>query len=365
MRDLGREVLTYPRRRADGSPLILFGRRRQWLPAFFCATLLPCYAITARAGSTAGTFDKGTSINSGQPNNNSGGASLIYLGQDAENGHIRGLIHFNLPSSLNARDLITGATLNMTTSSLAFGPPTAATVNVYRITENWGQGNGAGMDPISGDYTYGSACTVGGATWNQPFCAGTPWASAGGSIAGLSASATMPGIGGASVQWNSAGLASDVQYWVDGNNNYGWLLYSSTEVTAGSVQAFTKNPQLNLSYACKSAFLDTGSGCTTCTAAAQTACVTAESGNTCNDSGPPSTTYSCTCGNAAYTADPTGTSCIDKNECVPNHCTDLGDTQAMCTDHVAPATGYDCTCDAGFAAIAGTCSDDIFGNGFE
>lgn len=354
MRNFSREVLVY-------APC----RRRRWLPFLLCVVLLPCCAIIARADSTIGAYDKGTFINSGQANNNSGGASLIYLGQDLENGHMRGLIHFNLPASLTSRNAITGVTVNMTTSSLFFGPPTAANVSLYRLTENWGQGNGSGMDPITFDYTYGSTCTVGGATWNQPFCAGIPWVSAGGSIAGLSASAAAPGSGGSAVQWNGTGLASDVQGWVDGSSNYGWLLYSSTEGTPGAVQAFTKNPQLNISYSCKSGFLDTGSGCTTCTVAAQSACVTGEAGNTCNDSGPPSTTYSCTCGNAAYTADPTDTNCVDKNECVPNHCTDLGDTQAVCTDHVAPATGYDCTCDAGFVAIGGTCSDDIFGDGFE
>ena len=307
-----------------------------------------------------------TFINSAHPDSNNGGASLLYLGQDFEEGAMRGLIRFDLSPSLTGRITVTACTLSMTTSSLVLGTPAAATVYLERLTQSWDQGNGAGVDPFTGDYTYGSACAVSGATWNQPLCSGVAWSTVGGSVAGLSDFASAPASSGSLVQWKSSGAISDVQGWFDNpSSNYGWLLQSSTETTYDTVQAFEKNAPLSVSYACKIGFQETAGGCTTCTATAQDACVALQTGNTCNDSGPPSTTYSCTCDNAAYTTGPDGTSCIDKDECIPNQCIDLGDTQAVCTDHVAPATGYDCACSAGFVAIGGTCSDDIFGDGFD
>src|SRR5207302_1296093 len=44
-------------------------------------------------------------------------------------------------------------------------------------------------------------------------------------------------------------------------------------------------------------------------------------------------------------------SCVDNNECSPNHCLGAGDTGATCTDHVAPATGYDCNCSDEFWTV--------------
>lgn len=335
--------------------------------AFLSAALLAFCNVPAYAGSTSGTFASGTFINGIRPDNNNGGASLIYIGNDFDGGSMRGLIRFNLPSTLNERSLITSASLTMTTGSYNFGsPPAAATVYLQRLTESWGQGVGAGS--LNGDFTEGSACTPGGATWNQPFCSGVGWTTPGGTVSGaISGSASVPATTFYSVNWNTPGMASDVQAWAEGSaGNYGWRLLSSTESTYYAIQPFAKTATLGITFACKAGFLELANGsCTTCTAAANTACVTSQAGNTCNDSGPPSTGYSCTCGNAAYVSGPDGTSCVDNNECSINHCTDDGDATAICTDHVAPDTGYSCTCDAGFVPADGTCIDRIFADSFE
>jgi hypothetical protein len=114
------------------------------------------------------------------------------------------------------------------------------------------------------------------------------------------------------VQWTGGGLPNDVAGWVASpNSNFGWLMVSSTESSTDMVQAFSRSSQLMLSYSCKPGFLETLNGCTTCTVAAQNACAVSAAGNTCNDSGPPSTTYSCTCNNPAFSLGPGGTSCTD------------------------------------------------------
>jgi hypothetical protein len=83
-----------------------------------------------------------------------------------------------------------------------------------------------------------------------------------------------------------------------------------------------------------------------------TACAIGAAGNKCNDQAAPSTSFTCTCGNAAYI--PSGNSCIDPNDCSPNHCLDGGDASAVCTDS-SPAAGYTCACSAGFTSNGVTC----------
>jgi plastocyanin len=351
-------------------PYLRFARLRQprcrELAFLLCIAGLAS-APAARAGSANGTYAAGTFINSAYPDNNNGGVAAIDIGNDFSDGSMRGLVRFNLPAALNERASITGATLTMTVTSVPpDGSAAAATVAVERLTENWGQGNGAGAQAF-GSYTAGSACTGSGATWNKPLCSGAAWATAGGSVAGVvSASAFVSATPGTTVQWNAAGMASDVQAWADdATSNHGWRLRSSTEASFDLMQAFSKAPQLVVTYSCKSGFLETASGCTTCTTSAKAACVISQAGNACLDSGPPSTTYSCSCNNAAYATGPGGTSCVDKNECAVNHCTDFGDAAAACSDHVAPATGYSCLCSDGFVASGGTCVDYIFVDGFD
>jgi hypothetical protein len=120
---------------------------------------------------------------------------------------------------------------------------------------------------------------------------------------------------------------------------------------------------------CTSGYQSTGGTTPTCspinacTAGANTSCVTGQTGNTCVDEPPPSATYHCSCGNAAYTG--TGTlSCTNKNECSPNHCSDGGDvgSSVACIDKPAPQTGYTCTCDAGFSFNGTTCVSSCSGS---
>jgi MYXO-CTERM domain-containing protein len=79
-----------------------------------------------------------------------------------------------------------------------------------------------------------------------------------------------------------------------------------------------------------------------------TNCVTVgHASNSCALNGPGA--YLCTCNDPAYVADVTNQHCVNKDECMPtNHCTDGGDSGAVCGDHPAPATGYDCTCSSDF-----------------
>jgi hypothetical protein len=317
-------------------------------------------------GTSADTF-----INSAHTNNNNGASTTFFTGQSGQGGVMRGLLRFDLPAGLQERVTVTSATLTLTMAGLGSSGTTsgtAATETLRVVTQSWAEGNGAGTAMT--EYTVGDACggAVSGATWNQSNCPSTNWSTAGGTVAGSTSATgntTAIPVGSPFVLASStnAGMLSDVQAWIDmPSSNFGWRISSSTEATSGQAQRFyskeaggSLGPSLSVSYACKSGFADTGSGCTTCTSAALAACVSSQSGNSCNDPGAPSATYSCNCSNAAYASAPGNTACVDKNECAPNPCVSGGDSTASCTDQVAPATGYSCTCSAGFGFNGTTC----------
>ncbi len=330
----------------------------------------------ARAGSGTGSLSGETFIHSRFPGNNNGGCPYVTIGYDGAAGQIRGLIEFNLPQPVPGyagRTTVTGVILqNLVVTNLPNG--TAGTAETYfaeRLSGSFLQGNGCGAQ-ASTTYNAGVACgsVSFGATWNASNCV-TGW-TAGAPVSG----GAMANTFGGPLGWDSGGngtncsnlpqLCADVQAFLDGGVVTGGWRIRNTELTAGHAQALTHSGTLAFNWSCKAGFFDTGSTCTTCTAAAKTACVVTcpstggactsgqPSGNSCNDAGPPSTTYTCTCNNPAYTGTGT-TACTDFNACVGNPCASSGDTSATCIDAVAPATGYSCSCNTGFTYNGATC----------
>ena len=359
-------------------------KRRRGLSGAVCAGLLLGGGLSSCLGSGAPELSASTSsalsqsiaptddtfINSAFPDNNDGASNSIYTGQNGKAGVMRGLVRFPMPGALQGRVTVTDVQLTMTLRALGSGAPTAGIETLNAVTQAWLQGNGIGNTQMS--FTVGQTCSssVSGATWNQSDCAGAPgmgttWTAAGGTVVvGASATASSPATVGAAVVWDSASagntaMNSDVQGWIDAPvSNHGWRITSSTEGTNGAAQRFysmedgTSPPSLAVSYTCKAGFAASGTGCTTCTAAANADCVVAK-GNSCSDPGAPATTYSCTCSGAGYvqgTGADGNTACV--LGCTPDHCLDGGDTGATCTPH---PTGYGCTCSVGFTFNGVTC----------
>ena len=287
-----------------------------WTVLCLLASLVgaPVFAATQMLAPSDDTF-----INSANPNNNNGGSASIYTGKSGQGGLMRGLIRFGMPTSLAGRVTVSNVQLNLTTRAVGSGAPgTAATDSLFAITQAWVQGNGVGNAQTL--FTVGQACTV-GATWIQASSPGTNWTPLGGAVVGASsASASVPAATGALVTWSAPGMSADVQGWIDTPaTNHGWRISSSTEVVSGQAQRFyssesgTSVPSLAITYNCKAGFLAIGNGCTTCTATANSNCAVPQ-GNACVDTGPPSTTYTCTCSNSAYVG--TGSAaCIPLSSC--------------------------------------------------
>jgi hypothetical protein len=243
------------------------------------AATLGALLLLAAGPSFAGTQvlapSDDTFINSGNPNNNNGGSTSVFIGGDGHGGAMRTLIRFAMPPGFQGRATVTGVQLRLTIRQLPNGTIGPGAVDTLAaLTEPWVQGNGTGEAPSS--YTVGLLCsgTVTGATWNQTNCTtATAWTSPGGTVA-TSPSGQVDTTGvpaGAAVVWDSGsnpGMTADVQSWIDapaGNN--GWRITSSVENVAASTQRFfstefgTSAPTLTVTYACKPGFVDNGTSC--------------------------------------------------------------------------------------------------------
>jgi hypothetical protein len=181
--------------------------------------------------------------------NNSAGAALrMIAGRTQGTGGAlsrRALLRFNIGS------IPSGSTINSASLDLTHDTPLAdgsQSFGIHRITgpTNWVEGTAA-----SGSVTVGTGAATagGGATWNNR-TTGTPWGTGGGDfIASSTATISVPQAAGTAT---SGSLASDVQLWVNGTNNFGWLL-KGNEASASTVKRFLTResgspPTLNVNF---------------------------------------------------------------------------------------------------------------------
>lgn len=197
-----------------------------------------------------------TSIFESRPDSNLGGTTLV-AGTNQQYSKSRALFRFDL-SSLPFEATITEVhvTLNVTRrpDPDQHGGPTDSDFSLFRLLADWGEGNGA-------DAT-GSNAQPGDATWNDRHFSTTPWASPGG-LAGTdyasdSSATTSVGGVGTYVWGSSTELIADAQAWLaDPATNFGLILISQTEGTAGTARRFASQeqpggdisaPQLEITY---------------------------------------------------------------------------------------------------------------------
>ena len=162
--------------------------------------------------------------------NSNGAGDGFYAGRVGTNGQgtfRRGVLAFDL-SSIPAGSTVNSVSLTLEMSQAVNS--IAADVTLHRLSANWGEGtsNGSGT---------GGLATTGDATWIYRFFNTQTWASAGGDFS-AAASASQIVTDPGSYVWSSAGLVSDVQFWIDNPaSNFGWLV-KGDEVTLQSVKKF-------------------------------------------------------------------------------------------------------------------------------
>ena len=196
--------------------------------ALLMSTGLPVAAqttvVTLQDGLNAYAGTRDNSIYSDMVNNTNGGGQYIILGRANGAATRRGLVAFDI-SGLPADIQIVDVTLELVgTMSQGAAQPVAA----HRLSAAWGEGTvdaafGGNQDAEG----QGDAAAAGDATWNANQFGASTWTSPGGDY-----TATASGTGTASAAVftiRGASMATDVQDWVDGQANHGWILIANTD----------------------------------------------------------------------------------------------------------------------------------------
>ncbi len=172
-----------------------------------------------------------------------GAGQHFYVGETAQgvNAIRRGAIKFDF-SSVPAGSTVTGVTLSLNMSKTRSG---AANVVLHRALANWGEGpsnaSAGGQGSGEGD---GVQAAAGDVTWFFTSFNSQRWGTPGGDfVAAASASTSVAAVG--KYQWSGAGLAADVQQWVNNPaSNFGWII-TGNEAAGGSAKEFDTKESAN------------------------------------------------------------------------------------------------------------------------
>lgn len=175
-----------------------------------------------------------------------GSGQYLFAGVNSGGVKRRGIIRFDV-SAIPAGATITSVTLTMNMSrSVAGNVPVA----LHRVLASWGESSSdAGAEEGNG-----APSMPGDATWVHRFFPGPFWVSPGGDFAAAASASVVVGSG--STSWTSAGMAADVQSWVNGAaNNFGWVMRGS-EIGTRTAKRFdsrnhptlSRQPVLSITY---------------------------------------------------------------------------------------------------------------------
>jgi hypothetical protein len=175
------------------------------------------------------------------PNNSGGGAAGIFSGTNNAPSRRRGLIAFDIASSVPAGSTITGVELSM---YLANAPNTNnQTVGLHRLSIDWGENTSDTSSPAISGAGNGVPAAANDATWNENFFGVSTWPAAG-ATGSFSATASGSAVVGGPIDnqhtWlSTATLVSDVQGWLDNPaTNFGWAIVNANETSAQTMKAF-------------------------------------------------------------------------------------------------------------------------------
>ena len=151
-----------------------------------------------------------------------GSGSFLFVGLTKNSAARRALLYFDVAAAVPAGATINEARLTLTLSKTVSG---AQPIEIHQCQAGWGEGTSV----ASGQEGKGASASPGDATWIHASFSDSPWANAGGDFAAeVSASTTVDAVG--SYTWESAGLVTDIQAWLDTPaGNFGWILLGEEE----------------------------------------------------------------------------------------------------------------------------------------
>lgn len=175
----------------------------------------------------------------------------LYAGTIGQNLVRRAVLQFQL-NQIPAGSTINSASLSLNMSKTISG---STTIGLQRATQAWAEGpsNGLGFGSSEGA---GGPSQSGDPTWIHSAFNTKLWSKAGGVfVTTISASKAVSGTG--RYQWTGAGLAADVQQWIDNpTTNRGWFLKEQNEKAGTTAKQFdsrnhptaTSRPKLTIDY---------------------------------------------------------------------------------------------------------------------
>lgn len=184
--------------------------------AAFFATFL--FAQTTEV--TIGASKDNTLYESLTGNVSNGAGEHFFVGKTATGNTRRALIAFDIPGNIAAGTTIENVvlTLNLSLTNIS---NKAQTIELHRVTADWGEGTSNAGSPGGP----GSAASSGDATWLHRFFDRDTWLVPGGDFSTtVSGSQEVDGVG--TYTWASTDeMVADVQGWLDDpSSNFGWIL---------------------------------------------------------------------------------------------------------------------------------------------
>lgn len=203
--------------------------------AMFCS--LAAHAAVVRIGAV-----RDTTIYQNNVNNSAGGSPGLLAGTNGSGSPRRALLGFDL-GTIPGGAIISDVELTLTLGQV--GGATSATIGLFKLTEDWGEGTaGSTALTISGTGA-GFAANSGDATWNSAFhSAITPtlWSTPGGAHTSTASGSLFLGTNtlGTAFTWPSTPqLIADVQSWLEEpSGNFGWALINANESVPNAAFGF-------------------------------------------------------------------------------------------------------------------------------
>ncbi len=160
--------------------------------------------------------------------NANGSGQYFFAGRTAEPGNSRrrGLVAFDVASSIPEGATITDATLRLYMSRTIVQP---YDVSLHRVTTDWNEGSTDQTGEEGGAHV--TAPAPGDATWIHSEFPSAFWNTPGGDFDPTQLATTSVGDTREYFQWNSPELAASIQNWLDNpSQNFGWMLIGDETV---------------------------------------------------------------------------------------------------------------------------------------
>jgi hypothetical protein len=210
---------------------------RPTVPCLLLALALRAGTLDAATAVVAPSAD--TTIFEENPDASDAKGPGLFAGKNNLTFTRRAFISFDVAGALPAGSTVSSVQLQLVLTRAQGNP---VDVSLLRVLAPWGEGtSNAGVPGGTG-----AAATAGDATWTKRVWPATPWGTAGGDAAGVSATAPIATTLRAYTWGPTPAMAADVQGWLDAPaTNHGWQLRADELQAAPSARRFGSRESAN------------------------------------------------------------------------------------------------------------------------